>query len=310
MIPSFESALINGHLITTGFGDIKNKKHDFRRKGSRIIIAFLLNIVSIIRSSSILYFDQKAIKEKDLESETALEQDVLQLSELSPSDKIVKVFLGDYLSHIGNPGRIIHIWWIIFSISGIFFRIIFLLSEHSGNHVIFTEFEPNNHRNLKLASSNLKQLICRCKVLMIGHKVYISTMTPSVASLHVFAIYYASPVIVANYSAINSILIFAYWSFNFFWLYFWVIDACDTFIITFSTFYLCCEYIKMRYNQLNEISEGPLRAQTLAGSREQLIALINGHNEVTKIVREFNKSIKWILFCIVYIFAIVSYLIS
>ena len=301
MIPSLESALINGHLITTRFGDIKNKKHDFRRKGSRIIIAFLLNIFSIIRSSLILYFDQKAIKEKELES--GLEQNIL---ELSPSDKIVKLFLGDYVTHLGNPGRIIHIWWIIFSISGLFFRTIFLHSEYSGNHVIFTEFQPNNHRNLKLTSSNLKQLICRCKVLMIGHKMFLSTMTPSIMSLHVFAIYYASSVIAANYSAINSIVIFAYWSFNFSWAFFWVIDGCDTFIITFSTIYLCCEYIKMRYNQLNEISEGPLRAQTLAGSRETLIALINGHNDVTKIVRKFNESIKWILFCVVYVFAIVS----
>ena len=183
----------------------------------------------------------------------------------------------------------------------------FLLAEYSGNHIFFTTFHPDNHKNLKLTESNLKLLIARTKLFLFGHKLFTITITPSVFAFSFLAIYYGSSVITSNYSTTESVLILTYWSFNLFWSYFLGSSTpvtCASSHLLHST--CAVATLRRRYNQLNEISEGPLRAETLAGSKEQLIALIDEHNEITELVRKFDESIKWILFCVVYILNIVS----
>ena len=86
----------------------------------------------------------------------------------------------------------------------------------------------------------------------------------------------------------------------------WLWDACHMFTMTFTTVYLSCTYIKMRFNQLNEIMEEPLRAPSLGESKEIMWKFIRDHRQITKMVQEYNVSIRWVLFCVMYIFAIVS----
>ena len=193
-------------------------------------------------------------------------------------------------------------FYLIFS----FYRLVFLLSEYRNNHAIFTTFHPDHHSNLKLSSKNLQKLILHTKVLITVHGIVIPAITISVMTLNVFGIYYAGvEVLDANYSLVKTSAIFTYWFMNFSWTWIWLYNTASMFTMTFTTFYLSCTYIKLRYEQVNEMKEDPLRACTLAESKEKMWSFIRDHRQITNLVRNFNKSVKWILFCVVYIFAVV-----
>ena len=75
--------------------------------------------------------------------------------------------------------------------------------------------------------------------------------------------------------------------------------------MTFVSFYLSCTYVKMRYDQVNE---SVLEFENGIESDEQKISFIlQEFSEITKLVSEMNRSIKWILFAVIYIFSIVSF---
>lgn len=187
----------------------------------------------------------------------------------------------------------------------------FLSSEYWNNHAIFTTFHPDNYSNLKLSSKNLQKLILHTKVLITVHKIFIPAITLSVTTLHTIAIYYAGvEVLDANYSPVETSTIFTYWFINFSWPPIWLYFSASMFSMTFATFYLSCAYIKLRYEEVNEMKEDPLRARTLIESKEKMWTLIGDHRKITNLVRNYNKSIKWILFCVVYIFAIVRIIIA
>lgn len=216
MIEGYEKALMRSALITTNFKNIKNHDHELKRKKFKtIIFPFFLCIYFFFRSSFVLIISRDILKQTPTQTpatstpsspifmdangtditnlmDANFDVSTISLSVDAETDAedmkrmrskfILQHILGDYLYPLGISSLILHSWFWTYSVVGIVFRIVFLVSEHSNDsHKFFTDFHPENYSNLKLNEKNLKTLIFHTKVLLFLYKVrnisYFTTYT-------------------------------------------------------------------------------------------------------------------------------------
>ena len=123
MILSFERTLIKGGLITTSFKNIKNEIHEFKNRRKRFFFTMSLCVISALRCPMILYFDHRNTSSKENSLLREPFNDTSTMSKpLSNDQFVVRVIFGDYVTSIGNPGRIMLIWWSAYSVVGLICR--------------------------------------------------------------------------------------------------------------------------------------------------------------------------------------------
>ena len=218
--------------------------------------------------------------------------------------KIDPQFLAaDYLQAIGVSRSIIHIWWITYSMAMLVFRCVIRYYESSGRLNFITDLyylkkEPSESR-LKLTGKNIQKLRFLARFLNLLVRVFTIGIFSSVMILHIFAFYRTCKQSNGQFCTSSHLIWYIFWLFQaVLWLAYVVWD----FTLIFSTYSLAAVHILMRFLQLNERSEEPLWAPTVQRSRQLIWKFIQEHEEITKLVNVYNRPIRWILFCVQYIF--------
>lgn len=161
---------------------------------------------------------------------------------------------------------------------------------------------------MKLTDENLKKLVRHSNILMTIHKVLVPVIGGTVMIIQ-FMAFHGTVLKIMNsgYSTLSTTLLVIYTLIHVLHMFPWLYYFLPTMNMTIISFYLSATYITMRFNQLNDEKERLLNARTNTESEARLQKFITEFREIVNTLNNCNQCIKWILFCVVYIFTFVSY---
>ena len=267
-IVKIEKDLKSTLLISGTFEEIATKSFNKRKSLKRYawLLTAFLNFIGLIRSSLVL------IK----------------------VDFFLKL---DYLQVVGIEGIVIHLMWVAYMVTLIIFRTVFLYYESIGKLDFITHFrhlkDQKTVHKMKLDESNLKTFKAMTRIVWIMARILTFGITSTVLVVETLTFYLSCRENCENLTGYIIWYVVAYFGLNF---------APTYYTYIFCTYFVAAVYIMMRYDQLNHKVDWTLRVWSVAESRHLMWQFIKEHYEITALVEVYNQPIRWILFCVQFIF--------
>lgn len=209
--------------------------------------------------------------------------------------------LGDYCWSLGVGGDFLQFWLLAFSVFGLCLRLVLIEHERLNKLDFVSDLAIFKRPNMRIEQTTLTaKNFVRFKILsqsalglMRGFRVFIySTVIP----IHTLGA-------IKAYEQRQSLPLLAYYCFWLVMLLIWLHYACLATTCPPCMYYLAATYIKMRYKQLNKSAKQLLVVSDYLQGSNQLLQFIREHDEITQRVFNYNRPVKYILFCFDYMSA-------
>lgn len=214
-------------------------------------------------------------------------------------------FFGNFSKYLGEINDILMFWIAAYTTIMLSLQLVFSYHEYKQRLDILTDFRhlmsTSTTYKLNLRPENIQKLFLHLRLLTKMVPMYEWSFMFSAVPMCAYGVYIEYQV---NPSLIPLVLL-VFWFCSIFVMIHYIVRSVLMIVITV---YLSATYLRMRFEEINSSLAECLMSKSTQNSSRQLIHFIQEHKKISAMVMRHNQTMKWIIFCVHYLFSGVTFL--